>query len=97
MFTIEPGGGRRSAARAWVTAILPAAWAGEAMGAVGWAEVAATAGVGLPARAASKKAFWADMRVSLRPGLRSVCAGGQTGGRIGTTMATRMTSLREHG
>src|SRR5580704_14528058 len=94
---IEPGGGRRSVARASVAATLRTAWAGVALGLGFWSMAALAFGAPVPAKAASKKAFWAARRASLRPGWMLVGAGGQTGGRIGAAMSALNTSNREHG
>src|SRR6185437_15356199 len=89
MFTIEPGGGRRSAARASAAAAARVACNGVAAGeARAGSGTGAVAAAGFPASAASKKAFCAASRASLRPGrtlaactlvCALVVAGGQTG------------------
>jgi hypothetical protein len=85
MFKVEPGGGKRSLARASVSTTLRTACAGATVGAEG---AAADAGLsGLPPRAASKKAFCAESRASGRVGETLLGAGGQGGGRMGWAMA----------
>src|ERR1700761_5925491 len=101
MLMIEPGGGRRSVARASVAATLRTAWAAVVLGGPSSCAAAVIVGFGLPASAASKNAFCAAARTSLRPGLMSpawaeIWAGGQTGGRTGAAMSSSARQI-EHG